>query len=1076
MDSRLDDLDDEFDRAEAELRELDKQLSQRYEPPTPAPRFQEPAVSAGASPCDFNTAQAHDFASRAPRAQRFSRAARCPPAMPGEGAFSCVSPHSAPQRSLRAGTSSASRWGPPPDARRVVVKVKIADGAALGLVLDKRCTDGTCLVLSVKPGSVLAEWNAVQLELGQPEQCVQAGDAILEVNGGKVRSIDEFRRALANAPSSLRLVFRCNPQGPRLPAAVGVGSPALTKPRVGNLRQAAPVKSTTAPAAARVRASSVPGSNNAKDAYRELCAAGVLPGRFCRGGDLPKFEVNTANSVARHTEDGGVFFGTEQRFAKGTPEQGPALGCPDDQYLSNRPSARSAVIPPVTPEKRRLKKVGGAVAFAAVPGLRGHQSSWIALTRDVLQEDEEASTEAGSELGSGSSVWSSCASETPGPGAYSPDFAAAGPPATARGTPSFGRYTAREPVKRLVVETSVAESETPSAAPAPPAVVPTRGGFIAASRRFEPESDEIKQAAKRPFYEVKHSLVEEACKSTAFLPENTSEGRLHQLKKGDALGPGCYEIPVSIPDGPSTIILPLPKPIDAPKRNRPTSPGPADYDDDRAMAVLMPRLTGSQFGQAQGHGMEFQKVPKYTTLYKPLDPRWEALRRGSLSVVIPPSHQSHALLRQFKFQAGPGSYETDATAAHRIRADVHVQQWGHRRRHPGYEHGRGLYTDHPVDLAVRGDPRLMLSADADLLLRRQPKGFVMRARSASPVLMDRRWRLYDPHPAPRPEGLANFARCVSFEDFKKQVAIWNARHELALQRNEPNTRLAYSLPSLEITKPRAYAGLEFDKVPGRPASDPGDDEPREGDVLILSDHAERDLFHPRAPAFVDMRKQLGRPDPNGAQDETDDFEELILSPRPVQKRTPMYVDMSKGAGRPEQLDLSAHLWADDNGILFVYQPTAGLRLRDEYADELDLSPLRADGKLRLQARSADFSRALGRVGVDPRLPAPEPDPEEEVVLTNWKPRFRSRAGRSRSPSPDGGPSVFERLTAGMPGMRGSAQHQRGRQRPDEAATAATPEGDPGCAGITDLPALDVDMAGGLGAGHGDDAADTGSAD
>merc|ERR1711924_105466 len=100
---------------------------------------------------------------------------------------------------------------------------------------------------------------------------------------------------------------------------------------------------------------------------------------------------------------------------------------------------------------------------------------------------------------------------------------------------------------------------------------------------------------------------------------------------------------------------------------------------------------------------------------------------------------------------------------------------------------------------------------------------------------------------------------------------------------------------------------------------------------------------------------------------SDDFEELVLNPQPVQRRVPVYVDMAKAVGRPERLDLSAHLWADDDGRLYAYQPTAGMRLREEGAEELELRPERGRRLAERQAKGGNFSHALGRAGVDPRV-------------------------------------------------------------------------------------------------------------
>jgi hypothetical protein len=251
--------------------------------------------------------------------------------------------------------------------------------------------------------------------------------------------------------------------------------------------------------------------------------------------------------------------------------------------------------------------------------------------------------------------------------------------------------------------------------------------------------------------------------------------------------------------------------------------------------------------------------------------------------------------------------------------------------------------------------------------------------------------LYDLPPLSPPIGDVNFSRQVEFDEFRSREAVWNARQELGKQRREPNLRLAYSLPDLENIKERAPQ-YDFGILQGRPASDQGgNNSPREGDVLLLSLDAEREMLHPRIPQFVDMTKQLGRAEAGSMFPEpSDDVEELVLSPRRPEKRVPVYVDMARSPGRPVNLDLSAHLWADENGVLYAYQPSAGLHLRDAHADELLLSPERGKQYLERSPRGGNFSQALGRVGIDPRMPeGNERGQEDESLLTNWQPRFQN---------------------------------------------------------------------------------------
>merc|ERR1712029_773616 len=87
---------------------------------------------------------------------------------------------------------------------------------------------------------------------------------------------------------------------------------------------------------------------------------------------------------------------------------------------------------------------------------------------------------------------------------------------------------------------------------------------------------------------------------------------------------------------------------------------------------------------------------------------------------------------------------------------------------------------------------------------------------------------------------------------------------------------------------------------------------------------------------------------------------------------------------------------DVNGVVYTYQPSAGLHLRDSDADVLDLE-LPWD-KLRRRSPEIDFERPLGRPGIDPRVDDTPKVDEEEQILTHWLPptrpqRYRCRAAR-----------------------------------------------------------------------------------
>lgn len=343
---------------------------------------------------------------------------------------------------------------------------------------------------------------------------------------------------------------------------------------------------------------------------------------------------------------------------------------------------------------------------------------------------------------------------------------------------------------------------------------------------------------------------------------------------------------------------------------------------------------------------------------------------------------------------GPGHYlrrhnffDADDTAVRRQRADDGVVSWV---RPPGTlgEHARALYSERPVDRAVRGDPRAMLSLDFDRAVR--PRG---RAATIDPEPEPRRrswaagedeWCFYEPEPWPEPKGLGSFSRRVAFEDFPEHDALWAALERRTRRRNQPSAALAYDIPDAEITGERAPR-YDFGLPQGRPegGSPGGDGSPKEGDVLLLSPAWLSRL--PRAPALVDMARQLDRGLEEAAAD-GDDFDELFLSPRPVQRRSPSLVDMGRVSARPEDPSFSAHVFRTRNAGVpdLCFHPLASAATRDPAADELLLAASPADA-LRSRPAYGDFALALGREGVDERVPIASSSHECSALLTNWSP-------------------------------------------------------------------------------------------
>lgn len=888
--------------------------------------------------------------------------------------------------------------------------------------------------LQVQPGDTIVEANGSRISTREDlrNAIADALDVCLVL-----------RRDASSPPCGHSAGLQTTARGSADPAG---SSRQGASPRRHQQRPHAARRSDVAPAARIIQERSRASARGSDAADREERAASplsteaLLPGRWCRAVVAPDARPPPPDAPSsqppRAAAIGGKF-GSAPRFepARAEQEEGPPLDCPSDRFLSTRSTPKCAFIQPETPHKQegwgKMKKwfdalaseVGvPAICSANAPGLRGVTSSWVAAVRDVLlaaDAEDGSSTDTGSDRGDDTaSFWSSSVSdsvlepqEPPGPGTYRPQFAAVAP-STSRGTPSFGRYAGREPPARQPVlpedeSSEASEQQQPlvapsSEAPRPPSPPLTaRGGKIAPLPSHKPRipttrEQEAEMAAQRPFYDAMHTLVEESvpAASFGFVADGGTLGD-HQRSGGPESapgpGPGSYELPALLPSGPAAVIAPEGKAVPSGGRQRPTEPGPADYDAGRADSLVYPGLAASSFQQTIGHSMGFQAVPYYVVRYAALDPRWEAVRRRSLSATILPVHavEGQRRRRAGGARVGPGSYFTDSSLVQRIRPDVRVLRW-FQRSDGVPEHVGGLYKERPVDRAIRGDPRPLLGASDDEALRRRHP-VALFPPLPDPSLLRRSWaagdgwRFYDPLPTPAPEGYVSFSRRVDFEDFPAYEHQWTRNEERYMRRLHASFRLAYSLPELEATHARAPAH-DFGLAAERPSSEPGDGSPREGDVLLLSLGAEQHLLHPRPLAPVDMSRQLGRPE--ALPEEVDDFEELVLSPRPPRKRTPVYVDMARSQGRPQEPQLSANLWADAGGRLYAYQPSAGLRLRDEFAEELLLSPSRGERYLQRTPRGGDFSRALGRPGVDPRLSVDGEASQEEALLTNWTPRFR----------------------------------------------------------------------------------------
>jgi len=141
---------------------------------------------------------------------------------------------------------------------------------------------------------------------------------------------------------------------------------------------------------------------------------------------------------------------------------------------------------------------------------------------------------------------------------------------------------------------------------------------------------------------------------------------------------------------------------------------------------------------------------------------------------------------------------------------------------------------------------------------------------------------------------------------------------------------------------------------------------------------------------------------------------------------PVFVDYGRQMGRPsEYMDNSAHLWADDFGAPYTFVPLGEQVKASGTEDDLalDLSPRRWERFLQKQRKRGDFSRALGRRGVDHRLPDEDHSDDQEVLLyynDEYVPNYDGRFSFRRFPIRDGQsqrPRARARSTSPRSGLR-----------------------------------------------------------
>lgn len=1018
MHVRLAKIDDDLDRTEADLKALEAELSQ---PPLPASRFISEVSDGGVS--DLHPERADELVRhRHPSYSFVGRSAlsvrhECEVSQLPDQSVSNEEVSIAPGRPI--GTfSRAPRWSQVGGERFFVELHLKSPHEGLGLTLDVRSTPVCARVRSVRKGSAIDRWNAASAEAQLSDLQVTPGDILVEANGSTIGCPKDLQQAVAGQ-INVHLIFKrlCKSAVPS-GSACRIEASQQRPDKQQCHRQSQPSelgvhsKRSICRRASRGASKVKRNQQSCEELQDTDIETGRLPGRLCRA--VPGFRsvilqnqavTPSMKPASDHKGRSASTFGAEQRFVnlEWKCVVGPELSCPSDHFLSNRSTPPSTVLPPHT--KMRTSsggtrtKLDSSVGRAAVPGLRSVGQAFRAFAHEILATgDDEVSTDAGSEEPSLCSGSSQDASDLPGPGSYSPDFSVTGP-STARGTPSFSRYAARNRTEqehdKVQTQNQSVNQGCVSSGPLSPQKS-ARGGKInpppsQRSRTPTAHTRDKEIIAARPFYDVNRSLIEQSAPVTTFgdcnvtYPSSKILDHSPSLDTTSNLGPGTYNLP-ELPEGPCAYFAPEHPTKVSNQDQHAVAPGPDTYDAGLASGIVYPRTPQADFGQTSAGRVPFEEAPVYVAQQKALEPNWKALQRRSVSALLFPEHRAIQVERE---RVGPASYDVQESLVKRLRPDVQVVQWKPLRSGLN-EHTFALYNDRPVDRSIRGDPRPFLATDGDRALRPKHLSVIFRPLSAPPVLTRRswaagEWRFYDPAPPPSPSGLASFSRWVTFEHFLSEEARWMALESRHKRRKHPSLRLAYSLPSLDLTHPRP-PGCDFTLLTARPGSDYGGDSPREGDALLLSLDAERHLFHPRAPAPVDMCRQLGRSDDVLDGAEVDDFEELILSPRPAQRRNPMFVDMVRTSSRPEQPDFSSHLWAEgSNGAKYTYCPSESQKVHEAGGDTLELSPSRANSLLHKRPKWGDFSQALGRSGVDPRVPGAKV--EEDPLLLNWVPCF-----------------------------------------------------------------------------------------
>ena len=329
---------------------------------------------------------------------------------------------------------------------------------------------------------------------------------------------------------------------------------------------------------------------------------------------------------------------------------------------------------------------------------------------------------------------------------------------------------------------------------------------------------------------------------------------------------------------------------------------------------------------------------------KALDPNTAYIKPMIPSAFIPPEHIDRPVRPDY---LGPGKY-TPSYALVEKRTDIDVLPFVQtKEKEPEIDNRLPLVIKD--DLVRPGIPGFLYHEPVEVLPPHLPDKYFHFEH----------WRFYDVDADNKfdrvPEASFAPAEFLDFKDYEiDREALARINKKLRGEINLPSVGTYEPEPVKE--RPPAY---DFGKAVSRDPTYNGDvqDEEREGDILILEPHKNRD----KVKMLVNMEKNSGRPEP---VDDSEYENRLLLEPNIdyIKKKPMMLVNMAKNTGRPEEIN--------------------------EETEQLDLNPNYFIAK-KNQVMLVNMEKQQGR---DPEVL----EPEETVVILPEEPKKEFRSGVNMS--------------------------------------------------------------------------------